>query len=419
VIRRLMLTFGRQLRRGVLPLVGYWDIRRALEQQAQEIAAHSQTQAQEIAALSQLSHDIRAEMNLQTQKAQEIAAHSQTQAQEIAALSQLSHDIRAEINSRSDALSAQTTQMVRALQLPPRFGSVAELLVSEIDRLDGYLLYHATGLSTALNRMNNAARLFHTAVGSDIILLSDGYDIVVPTSEPGLVTYILRHGVSAVEPDVRAVIQKRLKPGAIAIDAGANIGLLTLTMATCVGPNGRVLCFEPLPHLADALSRTLSLNGFGERTEVQQIALADVGGSATLHRASHGPMSSLYPLPAADDAGSISVSLRALDDCIPSGSRVDFVKADVEGAEPRLWRGMRRILEENSDIEIVLEWSASHFRRSGEDPEVFMAEIRREGFSPFIIENTVVAGQLTPLREDSAALEASNLLLTRRPTTCK
>lgn len=126
-------------------------------------------------------------------------------------------------------------------------------------------------------------------------------------------------------------------------------------------------------------------------------------------------MSSLYSLPDGLGADAIIVRTTTLDECFAPGERVDLVKMDVEGAEPRVWRGMQRVLRENADIEIILEWSSSHFRRAGEDPVAFMAEIRAAGFRPFVISDDGPASHLAPLRDGVDALEASNLLLTRRP----
>jgi FkbM family methyltransferase len=198
------------------------------------------------------------------------------------------------------------------------------------------------------------------------------------------------------------------------VDAGANIGIHSIIMSLAVGSKGRVVCFEPLPHLANALKRTLHLNGFGDRVSVQQSALSDATGEATFYRAAHGPMSSLYALPDGVEAEPILVHMSTLDEYFAPGSRVDFVKMDVEGAEPRVWRGMQRILKENADIEVVLEWSSSHFKRSGEDPSAFMAEIQAAGFSPFVISDDGPAEHLIPL-DSAEVVEGINLLLTRHP----
>jgi hypothetical protein len=125
-------------------------------------------------------------------------------------------------------------------------------------------------------------------------------------------------------------------------------------------------------------------------------------------------MSSLYALPEEAVAEDVRVRVTTLDASLPSGSRVDFVKIDVEGAEPRVWRGMQRVVADNPAIEVVLEWSASHFRRSGEDPDAFMAAIREAGFHAFAVEDGEAPGRLAPV-ENPAGLEAANVLLTRRP----
>jgi hypothetical protein len=63
----------------------------------------------------------------------------------------------------------------------------------------------------------------------------------------------------------------------------------------------------------------------------------------------------------------------------------------------------------------VLEWSASHFRRSGEDQAAFLAMIREAGFNAYKIEDSDPPGRLTPLSDQIATLEAANVLLTREP----
>jgi FkbM family methyltransferase len=334
-----------------------------------------------------------------------------------------------QIGARLDALDAIAVRLDEILSaqrnLTARDGPLVATVAAEVDRLDSYLLHHSTTLgervAAAHADLVHHSKILGKRVAAyamkelDALVLGGDFDLIVPTQETGLLSYILRHGLEVIEPGVRAVLRDRLKPGAVAVDAGANIGIHALTMAAAVGPQGHVRCFEPMPHLAVTLERTLRLNGFGDRTRVEQVALADERGEATLYRAEHGPMSSLYALPDGLGAEPITVRVVTLDECFPPGARVDLVKMDVEGAEPRVWRGLQRILDENADIEIVLEWSASHFRRSGEDPQAFITKIRAAGFTPFVIQDDPQpSGQLVPLSDDVGALEARNLLLTRR-----
>src|SRR4029077_13778633 len=45
----------------------------------------------------------------------------------------------------------------------------------------------------------------------------------------------------------RQLLRKILVPGAVAVDAGANIGIYSEFLARCVGPTGVVYSFEPAP----------------------------------------------------------------------------------------------------------------------------------------------------------------------------
>jgi FkbM family methyltransferase len=302
-------------------------------------------------------------------------------------------------------------------RLTKGFDAQTGVPTAETDRLDGYIAHHAAKLSEDISDIGRALRhrseIAYTMPGLDSLIMAGGWDLVVPAEEIGLLVYLHRHGPEDVEPGVRRVLRDRLKTGGTAVDIGANIGLHAVVMAACIGQEGRLVCFEPLPHLAKSLERTLHLNGFGRQSEVRRIALADAAGEVMFHHAAHGPMSSLYPLPAGVKSETIPVHTASMDDSFPPGTRIDLVKMDVEGAEPRIWRGMKRVIADNPDIEIILEWSSSHFRRSGEDPLAFMEDIGARGFSAYVISDKP-GGGLT-LLDGAADLEGDSLLLTRSP----
>jgi FkbM family methyltransferase len=195
------------------------------------------------------------------------------------------------------------------------------------------------------------------------------------------------------------------------VDVGANIGVHALTMAKIVGPSGRIVCFEPLPHLASALERTLRLNGFGERGQVICSSAANAAGEPTLHRAPHSPTSLLCPVP--ERCASLTVRTIALDDHFAPGERVDLVKIDVKGAEPLIYKGMSRLLRENPEIELILKWSASHFVQSDQSPELFWDSIRNDGFKPLRIDDER-PGQLVALQGGATVPDAANILFTRK-----
>ncbi len=70
----------------------------------------------------------------------------------------------------------------------------------------------------------------------------DGY--VFPVDRGTLIGWSV-HFFGTYEPEVRTEIRRHLKPGAVAIDVGANVGWHTLLMAARAGATGRVYAFEP------------------------------------------------------------------------------------------------------------------------------------------------------------------------------
>ena len=291
-------------------------------------------------------------------------------------------------------------------ELVSRLDRLETNVAKEIDRLDGYLVYHANNLSRQIADLN---RISYLHPNLDALLMTGEFDLLIPTAEAGLLSYITRHGVEAIEPGVRAVLQARLHPGGTAVDIGANIGVHALTMAKTVGPSGRVVCFEPLPHIASTLERTLRLNGFGERSRVVCSGAADCAGEATPHLAPHGSMSSLHPIP--EKCTSLTRSI-ALDDHFAPGERVDLVRIDAKGAEPLVYKGMSRLLRENLEIELILKWSASHFFRSNESPKLFWDLIRNDGFKALRIDDER-PGQLMALQGVATVPDTAHILLTR------
>src|SRR5689334_14706450 len=56
------------------------------------------------------------------------------------------------------------------------------------------------------------------------------------------------------------LLRKILRPGAVVLDIGANIGTHTLFFAGAVGPGGRVLAYEPQRVIHQILCANLALN---------------------------------------------------------------------------------------------------------------------------------------------------------------
>lgn len=132
-------------------------------------------------------------------------------------------------------------------------------------------------------------------------------------------------------------------------DIGANTGAYALA-AAALNPGARVIAFEPVRRVCERLRRNAALNG--GRVAVEEVAVSDRGGSATLYDtdAEHVYSASLdHSMLGASYSRSYEVPTIALDDyCAERGiGRVDLVKIDVERHEAAVFRGFRRVLAES------------------------------------------------------------------------
>ncbi len=145
--------------------------------------------------------------------------------------------------------------------------------------------------------------------------------------------------------DEMAFVSRYLGPGDGFIDCGANIGTYTLLAASCVGPGGRVVCFEPLRANFDRLQENVRLNQFTQ-VEGHCLAVADVAG--VLQFTTDWDVSNRLASSRDLKYACAEVSVDRLDNLLPTDRRFQLAKLDVEGAEVRALLGAQRLLAEHN-----------------------------------------------------------------------
>ncbi len=160
------------------------------------------------------------------------------------------------------------------------------------------------------------------------------------------------------------VIWNNVRPGAVCLDVGANLGYYSVLMAELAGPKGRLIAFEPNRRMAHLLHRNLEINGFLGMAEVSRRAVGATSGQKLAFQASleHPKNGTLLSAPHAVLAhetlgAATEVETVALDDY--AGTPVDFIKIDVEGAEEQVWHGMQRLLDASPNVRVLLEFNAA------------------------------------------------------------
>jgi FkbM family methyltransferase len=146
------------------------------------------------------------------------------------------------------------------------------------------------------------------------------------------------------EPEVLRTVTATVKPGMTVMDIGAHIGYYTLLFAKCVGTNGHVVAFEPLPANFELLKRNIRLN---ELPYVQAISQAVFSRNEEITLTvpddlPHSGDASVYPGRGTKQFRVPAITLDTF--CDSAGLRPDILKMDVEGAEYDVLIGARKTI---------------------------------------------------------------------------
>ncbi|MCK6450195.1 MAG: FkbM family methyltransferase [Alphaproteobacteria bacterium] len=194
---------------------------------------------------------------------------------------------------------------------------------------------------------------------------------VDPAKRKDIARSILHRG--CYEPIETAIVLARLGPGMTVIDVGANVGHYAMVAAAAVGPEGRVVAFEPDGENHAALAANLALNGFTQ-AKAERLALGAAPGAAILYRdeANRGGHS-LAAANVQKPGGEIRVAMTTLDAYGRenlAGRRVGFVKIDVQGAEAEVLAGAADTLARDGPNLLVEFWPHGIRARGGEPMEL-------------------------------------------------
>ena len=160
--------------------------------------------------------------------------------------------------------------------------------------------------------------------------------------------YIFFYG--AVRPEVSRLINRMLRPGQVAIDIGANVGMHSVIMANRVGPTGHVVVFEPDPHPMGRLRRNMALNGIDWVTTVEAaVSARSETRTFYLHDDTIGNFAnaSLVAANVGKQTASVEMQVVSIDEWMRDNPlpRVDVVKLLAQGEEYNALQGMRGLIE--------------------------------------------------------------------------
>jgi FkbM family methyltransferase len=184
--------------------------------------------------------------------------------------------------------------------------------------------------------------------------------------------------------DMTVWAKNLLPPGGTFLDVGAHAGYFTLLAAHRVGRSGRICAVEPNPRVFAVLEESLRKNQV-TNVAAHALALADVDGNLRLYLP---PVTeqrdynvTCLPRP---DWTPVDVPCRRLDDCLAAwgAGRIDLMKMDVEGAEPRVLAGGAQALKAGSVRHLICEVNGPRLVEGGSSPADLVRQLGDLGFRP-------------------------------------
>ncbi|MBN1133285.1 MAG: FkbM family methyltransferase [Bacteroidales bacterium] len=202
-------------------------------------------------------------------------------------------------------------------------------------------------------------------------------------------------------------LKKNLKPDDTFIDAGANIGIYSLSASAILKKEtgGRIYAFEPVGELFAQLQKNILLNGADGITPVKA-ALYNENTKIDLYRSGRENLGMSSILHHDHESGTIeTVEAVRLDDFIEQNriKRVNLLKLDIEGAELYALKGMSGCLRTFRPV-LLVEINDNILEGKSVSTSETFTFLTCLGYAPYVLQTS---GDVLPFNELSSARETN------------
>lgn len=160
------------------------------------------------------------------------------------------------------------------------------------------------------------------------------------------------HETGTYEKGILLYLRSILKKGDCFVDVGANIGLMSIFAAECVGKEGKILAFEAHPKTAILLQENIELNGL-ENIQICQYALGSIEGKTHIYENWQVNRGGASLVVRTDNSEAYEIDIHSLDQVLPSDSIPKVIKLDVEGFELEVLKGAAQTIQQHHPVLIV------------------------------------------------------------------
>ncbi|MFX0138469.1 MAG: FkbM family methyltransferase [Candidatus Hodarchaeota archaeon] len=198
-----------------------------------------------------------------------------------------------------------------------------------------------------------------------------------------------------------------IKPKQTCIDVGASFGWYTVLMSKHVGEGGHVYSFEPIPPTFKVLEKNVQLNDCKNVT-LSNTGLDETNGQKDFYIAEVGVSGSMKLHTYDKSYDKFRCQCQKLDDYCSKKNvqHVDFIKADIEGAEFLFLKGGKETIR-SSKPALMLEIQEHSTALFGYRPFEIFKWLIGYGYTPYIVSDT---GSLMKLENYSKKLPDHNFI---------
>jgi len=257
-------------------------------------------------------------------------------------------------------------------------------------------------LRTGINRIPGASAIYHLLNEllwlwpTKTVMEIEGSKMYLNSHAKGAMKtafrgYIRSHGKENLTTQI---FKRVVEEGHTVVDIGANIGYFTLLAARLVGKKGKVYAFEPEPRNYSILLKNIALNGY-ENVAPMPKAVSNTAGIVRLYLSSKDigahTIRQYHDKKQFDEKESgefVEVESVTLDEFFDDKKRpIDVIKMDIEGAEMAALLGMDRVIRENKNLKMFIEFYPSAIKEMGYPPEELVDKLLNGyGFSIIAID---------------------------------
>jgi FkbM family methyltransferase len=207
---------------------------------------------------------------------------------------------------------------------------------------------------------------YYLGDGRGLTALTTGQLFFVSTRARDLTPWFVHLG--QWETFVDDILCALAEPGDTFLDVGANQGYYSVKVGGLTAPDGQIYAFEPNPELYPVVVDNMFINGFIPRSTVFNLAAGDGASKSTLlfePRCPGGGQVGIDLSIEGPQYNRVEIDVAAIDDLLPPDCVANLIKIDVEGYEPLVLAGMRKLLARSPGAAIVTEVGYHHWSKFG------------------------------------------------------